>query len=100
MSRKAWSPKKSYMVFGKKVDVVVLDTQPKTSDGLDAEGIFYPYEWKIVLDGALNSEQMKQTLYHELGHALMFRTGLTQANISPEIQEMIVEIFATFFAEN
>jgi Zn-dependent peptidase ImmA (M78 family) len=69
-------------------------------DGAPAYGLYYIFENKIEIDGQLNHEQQLRTLCHELGHAIIYRVGLNQANISPEVHELLCENFGNFMYEN
>ena len=53
----------------------------------------------IYIEAAQTSEEKWHTLLHEIGHAVFGRVGLVQS-ISPEIEEVIVENFATAIIEN
>lgn len=43
---------------------------------------------------------LSQTLSHEYLHAVLDRMGFNQADVSRDIQEMIVDTIATFIDEN
>lgn len=52
----------------------------------------------IKVDGTESDDNLLHTLCHELGHALFRRTGVTQG-ISTEMEESIVDQYATMFTE-
>lgn len=89
-------PKKfTLSVFGSLVKVEVID-------GLHAEGIAGAYNGtlkKIYISIEQQKEDATHTLLHELGHAIIDRTGIRQS-LSSELEEVIVENFATGILEN
>jgi Zn-dependent peptidase ImmA (M78 family) len=54
----------------------------------------------ITMDSSLKGELFMHVLLHEIGHAIFCRGGLQQTQISHDLQELIVEQFATVIAEN
>jgi Zn-dependent peptidase ImmA (M78 family) len=58
-----------------------------------AMGICCETKKEIHLDSKLKDEDLKATLLHEIGHAIMFETGLTQC-LSHDIQEIVTENFS------
>lgn len=52
----------------------------------------------IASDGSQPSNELLHTLIHELGHALFRRTGVSQG-ISTELEESIVDQYATMITE-
>lgn len=63
-------------------------------------GLFSPDKSKIFIDDSLKGYDFNQTLMHEFFHAVFYRCGLAQTRISPDLQEIIVENFATAIVEN
>lgn len=62
---------------------------------------FYDFDTKeIGIDASLKKDDAVSTLIHEVGHALFHRGGLIQCNISREVQEIIVEQYATVLLDN
>ena len=55
---------------------------------------------EIVISNGLKGFYKKQTFMHEFFHAVWFRSGINQSKIPHEVQEIIVEQFATAFCEN
>lgn len=49
-------------------------------------------------DGTQDANNLLHTFCHELGHALFRRTGVTQG-LSTEMEESIVDQYATLFTE-
>jgi hypothetical protein len=63
-------------------------------------GMFYPDKWLIEIATEGNTEDfIKHTFLHELGHAITYRIGAIQADFSNDLQEMIVENYATVLTE-
>ncbi len=86
-------PPKHIEVFGKKIKITLVD-ELKDDEGLDLEGEYNPNNSEIKL-AVCNH----QTLCHELFHCVLNRTGVRQSNLSPELEEVIVENIATFITE-
>lgn len=63
------------------------------------DGLFNAFTKEIYIEKALPKDDKLHTFIHELGHALLWRVGMTQANIPPEIEELIVENNATMITE-
>jgi len=54
-------------------------------------------DYKIIrICNSLEGEKLLTTLIHEIGHAIQFETGISQA-ISVGLQEIICENFSTVF---
>lgn len=51
---------------------------------------------KIWLQSKLNTEHKYRTLFHEMGHACFYRSGVSFSGMIPiEMEEIIVETFAS-----
>ncbi len=85
---------KTVSVFGKKIKVKYALCE----DGF--AGFYVPDEHVIVLDPRSDKEARLHTLLHEMGHALFHRAGLMQSKLPLELEEVIVEQFATMLLEN
>lgn len=79
--------KKSYIVFGTKFKVKLVDTS------LFA-GLCDPDNKTIFININQSEEQILATLWHELFHAMQFVLGMNNA-ISREMMEMLAENSAT-----
>lgn len=66
----------------------------------NAEGWFMPDTNTILIDAELVGDEFMLTLLHEVGHAIFARTGLSQAGISKEVEEILVENFSVALVEN
>lgn len=53
----------------------------------------------LYVESNQSEKEIYQTLLHEIGHAVVGRTGIAQA-LSPEVEEIIVENIATAIIEN
>ena len=53
----------------------------------------------IYVESNQTESEIYQTLLHEIGHAVIGRTGIVQA-LSPELEEIIVENIATAIIDN
>ena len=82
---------KTLMVFGKKIRVKETTLDEATM------GLYKHSQSEIQIKK--DSEDMMHTLIHELGHAICCRGSLQQA-ISPELEEILVDQFATVITEN
>lgn len=94
------SIKKTWNVYGQKVKVKFVNdlVHPETHQPL--YGLFDPERNAIYIRDGLDLKMTNATLYHELGHALMFRLGMTQTTLDMNLHELIVEGFGNFIAEN
>lgn len=54
----------------------------------------------ITIRKDLTHESKVETLFHELGHALMWRLGMSNTAMPNDIEEIIVEGFANFIMED
>ena len=60
------------------------------------EGLFHPHTFTIELRADQTPDNKMDTLYHELGHALINRIGIP---LPEEVEEMLVTIYAGFLTE-
>lgn len=74
----------------------------KTPKGMPAEllenhyGICDRESNSIWINEKLNSEHKYRTLFHEMGHATFYRSGISFSGAIPmELEEIIVEVFAS-----
>ena len=71
----------------------------KVSGVTDAYGSTQIFKKEICLDLELhkrdgaNDDQIRETFYHEMGHALLEETGIS-ASLTSEIEEVIVEAYS------
>jgi BarA-like signal transduction histidine kinase len=62
---------------------------------------FYDITEKVIyIDPAIKGAERMQTILHEFGHAVMYRTAMQQTKIPHEVFEIIVDNFATALTEN
>lgn len=54
----------------------------------------------IALDANLSAEDSTRILLHEIGHAIFNRAGLLQTKMPIQLEEIIVDQFATVLSEN
>lgn len=52
----------------------------------------------ILIRKGLTPHEERLSLYHEVGHAIMRTTGISQV-VNPEVQEIICESFASGFTD-
>ena len=84
---------KKVMILGEPWKIVIKDIP-------GYEGLCDREEKVIYLDPSLSEANMIQTYLHEIFHAIWHRVSLNQTNIDPNLQEIIVDNFATWLAEN
>lgn len=82
-----------FKVFGLDVPVKLEDISHTNYDGY-----FDPVKKEIIIHS--DSQDVFNTMIHELLHSGWFRLGLNQTSIPYDIQELIVENFATLIDEN
>lgn len=89
-----------WIVFGQKVKVII---SPKglveETTGRDLAGYYSYLEKTITLNGTLPPEEMNRTLYHELAHAVLHRTGMVQTDMTKDHHELICENFSNWIFE-
>lgn len=81
----------SIPVYGKEVHVYEADL------GDEFEG--FHEDGEVLISNALPIRKRKQTLLHEMLHALFLRLGIRQMNVSEEAEEVIVDGIATWITE-
>jgi len=79
-------------IFGK---VVVISIEKMTDD---CAGCFEPSTYKIKLDSGY--DEKLSTFWHEFFHAVFFRIGMHQTDMSKDTQEILVENFSVAVVEN
>ena len=87
----------TFNVFGLKIKLI-FDRGLGNRTGW--QGYYCDQKKHIAIDDSLKDFQLNQTIWHEFFHAVFYRVGLPQTKISNEVQEMIVENFATATVEN
>lgn len=89
---------KSIRIFGKKFRINVQNNL-KDDEGNQVLGLFDPSRSVIHLDKDQDRKEMMHTLIHELCHAVCWRVSIRQSNLSEELEELIVDTFATMAVE-
>lgn len=85
---------KTINIFGKIYRFEYLDLEDQNIDGEHKAKLN-----KIIIDKNLKGKELTHTILHELGHALFHRMGWRQA-IPHEVEEIVVDTFATFLVDN
>jgi Zn-dependent peptidase ImmA (M78 family) len=85
-------------VFGLRIKVVVVDQMPEGYE--HAMGIFDPDNGRIWVLRTKDKKHMRDTLAHEIGHAALMHCGIMNANISEDIQEVIVDCIGRAIVAN
>lgn len=88
--------KTPFKVFGK--EIKHFEIEPEV-DG-DFSGAYYPIKEEIHVDKNLSEEEKTHTEVHELFHATVYRAGLVNTSISPDLWEVIVDQFSTVVNDN
>jgi Zn-dependent peptidase ImmA (M78 family) len=91
--------RKKFQVFGQEIKVE-LKKGPLFVSDQPVLGYYDTENKLIVIDKSLSIEQKFTTLYHELGHALLYRMGLEKTSLHHDVHEMIVEAYAKFLFDN
>lgn len=89
---------KTVPIFG--AHIKIIETKGLTDEyGRPLDGM-YCYKTKaIYIDKGLSSEEKKQTLIHEMGHAMFHRVSISYTNFNPDLEEIIVNSFGTMIEE-
>lgn len=85
--------KKTLNIFGNKIKISIEDI------GTEDAGRYYEKLNLIKIAPHLKGDDLMHTLLHEVGHAILVRTGVRQA-IEDQVHEVIVENMATALLEN
>ena len=86
-------------VFGKILTVkIVKDLRNKSNDSLDGELDFK--NGIMAINKELRGRDLTQTYLHECFHAVIRRVGINQGELSPDLEEVIVDSFSTFLVDN
>lgn len=85
-------------IMGREIPIKYI-SKTKLNDMIqNAEGIWDSYDRCIYISKDAPRNIQLYYIYHEIGHALKNFTGLDQV-IPPEIQEIIVQSFATLIED-
>lgn len=86
---------KSFDVLGKKIKVVFRDMTEENVCG------HYVYNENLIeINTKTTRETQEITLLHELVHAVFFRSGVLNAKISSDLEEVISDQLAKVIIEN
>ena len=85
---------KSIVVKGEKYKVKMVN-----ANTIDASGDIDSNNKVIQIAKGMGAKLTIETLYHEIGHAIIYETALTEV-ISSDVQEIIVENFAREFVKH
>lgn len=80
-------------IYGTKVEISLEVLENK-----ELAGFYDPVKNHITISSEYDCRF--HTLIHEIGHVIWNRLGLNQTQVPLDIQEIIVEGFATAFVEN
>lgn len=76
---------------------LTVTCERRNLEGLD--GQYDPVTATIYIDYSVEDKDLNRVIIHELGHAIAYRAGLSQA-ISKRLIEIISEQFAVVLDEN
>jgi len=80
--------------------IVVLGETWKITRSVIPEMGLCDFENKVIhLSTALTGKDLRATLFHEISHCIMFRVGLFQTSLSPDMHEIICDAIGTVFDE-
>jgi len=68
-------------------------------EGQRAAGMCDPQQNTIWIDGSMDDNGTACTFFHELFHAYVRRMGMINANLSPELEEIIADQFGQLLSE-
>jgi len=85
-------------IFGKKVKVEFVPLA--TYEGVSSRGLYH-YSSPLIQVSTLNQSvsDIHHTLLHEIGHAIFHRLGLHNCQLSSDLEEIIVDGYATALNE-
>lgn len=75
----------------------------KRSETIETHGVYGycdPNKLEIVIDQSLDGTLFLETLIHEIGHAVFYRTGIRQTKMPLEVEEIICENISKALIEN
>jgi Zn-dependent peptidase ImmA (M78 family) len=81
-------------VFGRTYQIIYVDLTQADNDGS-----FHYEDDLIQIDQSLVGQALQQTLLHEIFHAVMHRSSLSQA-VGPALEEVLVDLIATFLTDH
>lgn len=85
---------KHFVVFGRKIRIKICKIDDHT------RGQYWHQDGVIDINEGQSNADKTATVFHELVHAMFFASGLDQANISHDAQEIMAEQFAKILMEN
>jgi Zn-dependent peptidase ImmA (M78 family) len=96
---------KSFLVFGQKIKITnklpMAYAKMYDEQNYNLWGLYLPHETTVYVNPKQSMEMQWRTLYHELGHALMYRIGLPYSEeFGAGLHEQIVETYANFIFES
>ena len=91
------SMKKHLTIFGKHVPIVRTKDQLKTHE---AFAMFHRDKFFIEIDHSLKGHIYYVSLIHELIHSVVQRSGIYQAGLSHELEEILAEQISVAIVEN
>lgn len=79
-----------------KIKILGRELQLEVTDKIKDDGIYEPYEKKILINKKLSEEFRKRTIVHEELHAVFDLVGLGHSNISDDTIHIIIESVVTY----
>lgn len=84
----------SINVLGRNIKVVYKEIDDRYC------GLYFNDEGLIEINKKLSKDKAKETLMHEIIHAIFFRSGLDQTGVGHDVQEIICDQVAKVLCEN
>lgn len=78
------------MILGEKIEVELLDEV--LDNGEPIQGVFHNLEMKIQI--SRKAQNIRQTLLHELNHAVFYLIGVTDDQLPELLQEIFCDTIA------
>ena len=85
-------------IFGRNYSLEFVD-QATDDKEQNTDATIEFYNSTIEITESIDQKKLLSTILHECFHGVIHRVGINQANLSNDLEEIIVENFSTFITE-